>query len=557
MKHAPTIIITMLALLLLAACGRHRYPPGLAKVDSIASAHPDSAASMLSQMAADTATWAEDARMYYRLLRLETADRLYEMPRSDSAVLPLLRYYEQGGDRRLLPRAYYTAGRVYAEMKDAQQAAKYFRLVLETAKGDDKSLIKSRAYSRIGYMFAESELYDDALDMFMRSYNITSQSRDTTNMIYDLRDIARTYADKNIIDSALNTYNKALKLAIKQGNKKMEASANTQIAALYEKEGQYALAWRHLRPAISYNNPHERNAMLAIAARLFSKEDKLDSAVICYNALAEKGNSFGKHAAHTWLAEHYSNTGDTRKAAHHLKLSKQYADSVNLKRAASAVNLEVALYDNNSLKNENQKQHNIIIAMTICFICIVSIYFARPILKERVTMNKGTHKNTATETESKGASHTTNGNHKINVVTSNDGKQHLPITPPAANIDLDTLKKEQKNKIKESRIYNEIRKKLDQTGQPQPLSDEEWEELASTVDTIYTDFRKRLYELCDMSVADYHVCLLLKINLKLREIASLTCLSYQGLASVRIKLYMRAFKEKGEAKAWDKVILEL
>ncbi len=80
MKHAPTIIITMLALLLLAACGRHRYPPGLAKVDSIAAAHPDSAASMLSQMAADTATWGEDARMYYKLLRIETDDRTYQTP---------------------------------------------------------------------------------------------------------------------------------------------------------------------------------------------------------------------------------------------------------------------------------------------------------------------------------------------------------------------------------------------------------------------------------------------------------------------------------------------
>ena len=388
MIHTRTIIIAILAALLTAACGRHKYPPALLRADSIVASRPDSAAAMLRRMAADTATWGEDARMYYKLLRIETDARTYQTPSSDSAVRPLLAYYADGGDSHLLPRAYYAAGRIYTEMNDAPQAAKYFRLVLETAKDYDKSLIKSRAYSRIGYMFAESELYDDALDMFMRSYNITSQSRDTTSMIYDLRDIARTFADKNIIDSALHTYNKALALAIKQGNKKMEASANAQIAALYEKEGQYAFAWRHLRPAISYSNPHERNTMLAIAARLFSKEGKQDSALICYTALAETGNSFGKHAAHTWLAEHYSNTGDTQKAAQHLKLSKQYADSVNLRRAASAVNLEVALFDNNTLKNENQKQYNIIIAMTVGFICIAIIYFIMPIFKKELPLTK-------------------------------------------------------------------------------------------------------------------------------------------------------------------------
>ena len=122
MKHAQTIIIAMLAALFFAACGHHRYPQALLRADSMVAKRPDSAKLLLGKMAKDTASWAEDARMFYRLLCLETADRLYLTPSSDSAVRPLLSHYEHDGDHRLLPRAYYAAGRVYSEMNDAPQA---------------------------------------------------------------------------------------------------------------------------------------------------------------------------------------------------------------------------------------------------------------------------------------------------------------------------------------------------------------------------------------------------------------------------------------------------
>ena len=239
MKHAPTIIITMLALLLLAACGRHRYPPGLAKVDSIAAAHPDSAASMLSQMAADTATWAEDARMYYRLLRLETADRLYETPRSDSAVLPLLRYYEQGGDRRLLPRAYYTAGQVYAEMNDAPQAINCYLEAIAAADTLHERLLMCKAYTHIGYLYSDMRLYRHALNAFRKSYCLRKGFVSPLRMAYVLRDLARAYDDLGLPDSALMYYNEGLQIARRNGIHDMEASINAHMAGLYVNHGKY------------------------------------------------------------------------------------------------------------------------------------------------------------------------------------------------------------------------------------------------------------------------------------------------------------------------------
>ena len=60
-----------------------------------------------------------------------------------------------------------------------------------------------------------------------------------------------------------------------------------------------------------------------------------------------------------------------------------------------------------------------------------------------------------------------------------------------------------------------------------------------------------------MSVSDYHLCLLIKIELSIKEISKLTQKSKSGVVSVRTKLYYRAFGEKKGAKEWDTIILSL
>ena len=558
MKHAQTIIIAMLAALLLAACGRHRYPPALLRADSMAAKRPDSARLLLGKMAKDTASWAEDARMFYRLLCLETADRLYKTPNSDSAVRPLLNHYEHDGDHRLLPRAYYAAGRVYSEMNDAPQAAKYYKCAIKAARGKHNALIKSRAYSQLGYLFAESGLNDNALKMFKLSYAITSQIGDTISIVYDLRDIARTYADKNLCDSALATYKIALNMATSKKLLKMAASVNTQIAALFEKEGKCKLAWKHLLPAMEYSNPTEENTRLSIAARLYAKENKVDSAAAYYEKLAEAGNVFGKYAAHTWLAEHYTTIGDHTLAARHLMLSKQFADSVNKRRAATAVNVEVALFDNDSLKKENKLQYGIIVAMIVGILCLIAaLAKAITIIKRKRTKVFKAPDDTKPEMHDEyRVTSAPNGEcTPPRIETAAEQTQKLATEMTESNALTDSEHRERI--IKGSNIYVRICKKLDNPNASAELTYEEWEELSNIVNIAYTDFRKRLYELCDMSIADYRICLLIKIGLKLREIASLVHLSYQGLASARSKLYLRAYGIKGEAKAWDKVVKEL
>lgn len=102
-----------------------------------------------------------------------------------------------------------------------------------------------------------------------------------------------------------------------------------------------------------------------------------------------------------------------------------------------------------------------------------------------------------------------------------------------------------------SAAYKHIREALKTGANP---TDAEWDELAALVNTCYPGFREKLEELCQMSEADYRICLLLKAKLKLKDIAQLANLSLSGLASVRCKLYLRAFNKKGSARMWDSFI---
>lgn len=109
-------------------------------------------------------------------------------------------------------------------------------------------------------------------------------------------------------------------------------------------------------------------------------------------------------------------------------------------------------------------------------------------------------------------------------------------------------------KLEGTEIYQQIKTLLMSSGKAKKMTDENWEKLSSEIDRIWPQFTFRLYKLCQMSICDYHVCLLIKIKLPVKDIASLTNMTSSGVGSVRAKLYERAFGEKKGVAEWDSVI---
>lgn len=105
-----------------------------------------------------------------------------------------------------------------------------------------------------------------------------------------------------------------------------------------------------------------------------------------------------------------------------------------------------------------------------------------------------------------------------------------------------------------SDIYRRIQQLLNEG---KSMGEEQWQQLATLVDGIYTGFTEKLYSLYKLSANDYHVCLLIKIRIQPKDIALLTAHSKESVATTRSRLFLKIFGKKGSTKDWDDFILSL
>jgi regulator of replication initiation timing len=105
-----------------------------------------------------------------------------------------------------------------------------------------------------------------------------------------------------------------------------------------------------------------------------------------------------------------------------------------------------------------------------------------------------------------------------------------------------------------SEIYHRLQQCLNSG---RSLSHQDWIQLAELVNSIYTGFTEKLYNLYRMSEQDYHVSLLIKVRIQPKDIALLTAHSKESVASTRSRLYTKDFGQKGSSKDWDDFVLSL
>ncbi|MBQ4446565.1 MAG: tetratricopeptide repeat protein, partial [Prevotella sp.] len=178
----------MLIICMLCSCGGHHYPTSLLTADSLTEVNPDSAVALLRQLSPQMQDERKAVRMYHRLLTVKAADKADQLQPVPDSILPIVKYYERRGDKRLLSTAYYYAGRTYYELHDAPQALDYFQKAILVT--DKRSSLYNIIYSNIGYIFMHQGLYDEAKASFAEQYNNALNNHDTLDMIYGLRDIS-------------------------------------------------------------------------------------------------------------------------------------------------------------------------------------------------------------------------------------------------------------------------------------------------------------------------------------------------------------------------------
>ena len=86
------------------------------------------------------------------------------------------------------------------------------------------------------------------------------------------------------------------------------------------------------------------------------------------------------------------------------------------------------------------------------------------------------------------------------------------------------------------------------------LKKEDWNEIQTLIEDHYPSFQTQLENLVNCSSFEYHICLLVKLQILPSQMVTLTAHSKSAISSVRSRLYEKAFGRKGSSREWDKYI---
>ena len=585
---AVCILICMLGALV-SCNSSHHYPSQLTTVDSLCEVRPDSAQALLQTLAKDTATMREDARMYYKLLTIRAADKLYQPHTSDSLIRQLVNYYEHGGDPKLLPIAYYYAGSVYRDLNDAPQALDYFQKAIDTTKDSIFNDRKMAAYSQAGGLFLKQRMYNEALDMFHKAYHSSLLLNDSLKTVHALRFIGTTYRFKLESDSAKFYYEKALHIAERYNDSRILGSLYIQMAAYYNQVKDYKQAKEYLNKARKHDITVERRTFWGVAAETFRGLEVIDSALYYNYKLVGENHLVARSDGYSNLTDIYIDQKDYPKAAKYIKEYRLYSDSVNEYAGREAVAQMNALYnyqlrekENHELNtqiNQEKRNKNILLlclligAIGLSLFCyhwkrekklliqriqtfkstILSIEQQKTLAQKEIEDNKSIlQKQFMTLQEANDHLQTTIGTKEQAITELHQEIRHLSAQlqeriEESKHDDPDIL-------YKRSSIYATISNLL---SKGKGLHDDEWDKLSEAINEIYPHFRKNLYNYYQLSNVEYHTCLLIKAGYTPKEISILSNCSIKTVSSIRKRLLDKVFKINDSPSRWDEFIRAL
>jgi len=533
-------ILTFCMAFTLSSCHGNPYPQGLVAADSIAEHDARRAQAMLDSLKPLMAAADEPTHNYYALMCIKVADKAYKPLPTDSTVFNLVKYYEKRQDKRLLPVAYYYAGRTLFLRNNAPAALDYYQKALDLIEGKDDFLRLKRAlYSQMGYIFFYQNLFEKSLNMSRKALSCSMRLGDKRGQIYNLEDIGGYFSDLKKNDSSEIYYKRALNLAKSENSKEHILSVCSQLAFFYVyKMRDYVKAKKFLDMALEYNGNVKERKLLAISAKVYEGMGMQDSAYQENLRLWKMDNLYSRKSACRDIANYKIKKGKGDEALAFLRKYEECLDSIDAITATEKVAQMDAMYNYSSkekevaeLKVERANYQRVIIVtvsiMGLAVLLLVVVWLLMRTKTLSVTVN--------TEKQRKLK--------LINQLTETKEEKHKQVN----------------DELHSTKIYHTITERLDDDSvKNKRLSDDEWREVDEAICSRIKNFKRLINETCKVSEQEYRVCLLLKLGISLSGIAEITNKSRSAISLTRRRLYERAFgEEKNAADCWDRFILSL
>ena len=580
MRQLLRLIIPLWLALCLLGCGKPKpssYPPTMVEAARLSEHEAARALPLLEALADSLDRLDEEGRVYYDLLRLRVNDKLNVRATSDTLIRRITTFYEAYGDPDKLMLAYYYRGRVCADLNDALQALHFYRKAEEVSEGKRQYLLLSNIYIQMGEILEYQNMYEEAIPAYQKSYEYKLLSGDSVTLGMPIRDIAGAYREIGRRDSALVYYEWAAEIA-ERTNHRIYLGILEEMGNLYMRSGEYDKAFEVLNRSL--NDPLERDhtPTYYLLGKWYMLTGNLDSAFYYTKKSNTKEVFYKEIDVYRNLVTIERGRGHYREALDYWDEFLKCADSIQLANNSEEIRRIKALYDYNLRVRENQrlalanerKQASIYRLFAITAILLLFLggsfihYLNRRKDWQRQTRKLEEEKRRIYRESEERIKDNLQKIAELEAQSSEDARSVSFGERDLVALNRDILSAENRHielslerrrVLEEHLITSAIYAKF-HDGQ-EPIDESDWMALRQELDRVY-DLTNRLYALNPtLSEMEWRICCLIKIQMKVTDMAILLHRSKQAVSNARNRLYSKLSGRPGDPTKLDDLIRDL
>ncbi len=579
------VIFLLLILLILTSCaGNRKYDDLMQRADSIMDVDDDSAKvaiRMLDGVKSQLPEFSQSQKMRYELLRHKAMNKAYISFTSDSVMKEVVDYYGRHGSANERMLANYVLGCVYRDLHEAPMALEYYSKATEqadTTSADCDYGTLYRVYSQMGFLFSKQYLPYQLLDAFGKAVKYAYLAKDTLNAIINYQNRENAYSYLGNKDSVIAINLHAATMFKQIGNNYAAAIAFGCNYNYYVEKEDTLNALKTFKAYFSTgyegNSEYEDSKAYVLCQKgtYYMFTAQLDSA---YNNLQQSlrlCKSYSIKAATTKaLAQYYAKVNQPAMAMKYALQSSEYNDSDLIEARKTQLQQVQAMYDysrnqevakraEQKAKRSMQMNYMIVLACIMLFLLLSYIYRKQLALKKKkIAVSKLLYEDSLLKLkrlqDEKAKLVSENDNKLVQIITEKEktiNKLKAEINDIQEKYSLSSMS-DVELALMDSSIYKKI--KFIEVHPKKNMSEEDWKELADTVEKAIPNFIPRLKN--KLSDKDYQICLLIRLGFSTSLIARLLDLSVAAISKSRKTMLKKICGKIGKPKDFDEYVLHI
>ena len=579
------VIFLLLIIMILTSCaGNRKYDDLMQRADSIMNVNDDSAKvaiRMLDGVKSQLPEFTKKQRMRYELLRHKAMNKACITFTSDSVMKKVVDYYDNHGSANERMLANYVLGCVYRDMYEAPMALEYYNKATEqadTTAADCDYGTLYRVYSQMGFLFSKQYLPYQLLDAFGKAVKYAYLAKDTLNAIINYQNRENAYSYLGNKDSVIAINLHAATMFKQIGNNYAAAIAFGCNYNYYVEKEDTLNALKTFKAYFSTgyegNSEYEDSKAYVLCQKgtYYMFTAQLDSA---YNNLQQSlrlCKSYSIKAATTKaLAQYYAKVNQPAMAMKYALQSSEYNDSDLIEARKTQLQQVQAMYDysrnqevakraEQKAKRSMQMNYMIVLACIMLFLLLSYIYRKQLALKKKkIAVSKLLYEDSLLKLkrlqDEKAKLVSENDNKLVQIITEKEktiNKLKAEINDIQEKYSLSSMS-DVELALMDSSIYKKI--KFIEVHPKKNMSEEDWKELADTVEKAIPNFIPRLKN--KLSDKDYQICLLIRLGFSTSLIARLLDLSVAAISKSRKTMLKKICGKIGKPKDFDEYVLHI